>query len=49
MDEQVIRTTVDKALMGQSMISGAQLEALLLLDSDEDEEDEDVVTPTSTN
>ena len=47
-------TTVDQALMGQSLISGAQLEALLLLDSesdsdsDEDEEGEDVVAPLPT-
>ena len=46
-------TTVDKALMGQSMISGAQLETLLLLDSDSDsdedeDEEDDVVAPLPT-
>ena len=42
-------TVVDRALMGQSMISCADLEALLLLDSDSEDEDEEDDTEEEEN
>jgi methylglyoxal synthase len=42
-------TVVDRALMGQSMISCADLEALLLLDTDSEDEDEEDDTEEEEN